>query len=76
MGAANALEQESESRPCLLHSEGLRSPKAQTHLLPEGVQGVLREATFELDLEGQNKLFGKNRTWGKLTPGGGNVSKG
>ena len=31
VGAANALEQESESRPCLLHSEGLRSPKAQTH---------------------------------------------
>ena len=28
-----------------------------------GIQGVLGEAAFKLDLEGQTKLFSKNRTW-------------
>lgn len=53
VGAAGALERASENHPGLLHS-GPQEPQGLDHS-PScgGIQGVLGEAAFKLDLEGK-----------------------
>lgn len=63
---ADASKQEPENRP---RFGSYAEPQAQCILLPQGVQGVQREATFELDLEGQNEFFSKSRTQGSSFQG-------
>lgn len=70
---AAVSDQESEPSIQFCTQRASGAPGLRPILLPEGVQGVPREVTFELDLEDRNKFFSKSRATGKLIPGSGNM---